>query len=282
MFCLFKKTNWIRIRARIFKLLRTSGIDSMDSISYNLSPLSVIMEQETPQQCPLNVINIRVFRGHCSIYSMGAGKFVCKDSILGSYSIPGIDFYPLNPSKNLASESRRANMASKSKDRKEGGLYPDSPKSLDQDFVLIRIYWKLLSGCYSEGIERLIKGQAILRSYDLAPRPYTLPHLSRQLARPATHRKTERQLAGRRRGKGAGVEPNHTTARKPGLPYIIQSPLLPLVHSYPALRSPRGFLSHVGYWTGHEDYYDHSAQELYGDVVSARLGHSFMRRGIIL
>ena len=29
----------------------------------------------------------------------------------------------------------------------------------------------------------------------------------------------------------------------------------------------RGFLSHVGYWTGHEDYYDHSAQELYGPVV---------------
>jgi hypothetical protein len=34
----------------------------------------------------------------------------------------------------------------------------------------------------------------------------------------------------------------------------------------------RGFLSHVGYWTGHEDYYDHAAQELYGDVVSASLG----------
>ena len=29
----------------------------------------------------------------------------------------------------------------------------------------------------------------------------------------------------------------------------------------------RGFQSHVGYWTGHEDYYDHSAQELYGPVV---------------
>ena len=30
----------------------------------------------------------------------------------------------------------------------------------------------------------------------------------------------------------------------------------------------RGFLSHTGYWTGHEDYYDHTAQELYGPVVS--------------
>ena len=29
----------------------------------------------------------------------------------------------------------------------------------------------------------------------------------------------------------------------------------------------RGFLSHIGYWTGHEDYYDHTAQELYQPVV---------------
>ena len=26
----------------------------------------------------------------------------------------------------------------------------------------------------------------------------------------------------------------------------------------------RGFASHVGYWTGHEDYYDHTAEEIYG------------------
>ncbi len=32
-------------RARIFKLLRTPDIDSMESIPYNLSPLSVVMEQ---------------------------------------------------------------------------------------------------------------------------------------------------------------------------------------------------------------------------------------------
>ncbi len=32
----------------------------------------------------------------------------------------------------------------------------------------------------------------------------------------------------------------------------------------------RGFKSHFGYWTGHEDYYDHSAQELYGPVVQYR------------
>lgn len=29
----------------------------------------------------------------------------------------------------------------------------------------------------------------------------------------------------------------------------------------------RGFQSHLGYWTGHEDYYDHTAQELYKPVV---------------
>jgi hypothetical protein len=32
---------------------------------------------------------------------MGHGKL---DSILYSYSIPGIDFYPLNPSKNIGSD----------------------------------------------------------------------------------------------------------------------------------------------------------------------------------
>ena len=32
----------------------------------------------------------------------------------------------------------------------------------------------------------------------------------------------------------------------------------------------RGFSSHTGYWTGHEDYYDHTAQELYGPVVRLR------------
>ena len=30
----------------------------------------------------------------------------------------------------------------------------------------------------------------------------------------------------------------------------------------------RGFSSHLGYWTGHEDYYDHTAQELYQPVVN--------------
>jgi len=37
----------------------------------------------------------------------------------------------------------------------------------------------------------------------------------------------------------------------------------------------RGFDSHVGYWTGHEDYYDHSAQELYGSVDG--WGYDFRR-----
>ena len=41
--------------------------------------------------------------------------------------------------------------------------------------------------------------------------------------------------------------------------------------SHTAMVTPtqRGFRSHVGYWTGHEDYYDHTAQELYGPVVGA-------------
>ncbi len=29
----------------------------------------------------------------------------------------------------------------------------------------------------------------------------------------------------------------------------------------------RGFKSHIGYWTGHIDYYDHTAEERYYPVV---------------
>jgi hypothetical protein len=48
--------------------------------------------------------------------------------------------------------------------------------------------------------------------YSPTPSP-TLP-----IARPATHRKTEkeRQVADGRGGKRVGEEPNHATARKPG------------------------------------------------------------------
>ncbi len=61
-----------------FKLLRIPGINSPESIAYKLSPLSEVIEQVTPQQCPLilNDIYIRVLRGHGSIYSMGAGKYL--------------------------------------------------------------------------------------------------------------------------------------------------------------------------------------------------------------
>ncbi len=45
---------------RIFKLLRALGIDSTESIPYDLSFLYAVMEQETPQQCPQNAIYIRV------------------------------------------------------------------------------------------------------------------------------------------------------------------------------------------------------------------------------
>jgi hypothetical protein len=60
--------------ARIFKLLRAPGIDSTALIPYNLPFLYAVMEQETPQQWPLNIIYIRVLRGHGSIYSMDADK----------------------------------------------------------------------------------------------------------------------------------------------------------------------------------------------------------------
>ena len=40
-------------------------------------------------------------------------------------------------------------------------------------------------------------------------------------------------------------------------------------HTSRVTPTSRGFLSHIGYWTGHEDYFDHTAQELYGPVVSA-------------
>jgi hypothetical protein len=64
----------------------------------------------------------------------------------------------------------------------------------------------------------IYRRQAFLRSYDLAPRPSPFPPLSRQKARPATHRNTEkeRQLADGRGWRMWGEEPNHTTARKPG------------------------------------------------------------------
>ncbi len=41
--------------ARFFKLFRPPGINPTEPIPYNMSPLSVVMEQVIPQQCPLNV-----------------------------------------------------------------------------------------------------------------------------------------------------------------------------------------------------------------------------------
>jgi hypothetical protein len=79
--------------------------------------------------------------------------------------------------------------------------------------TIANVYW------IPESIERFTEDQAFLPSYDLAPPQPPSLCLSRQEARPATHRKTEkeRQLPDRRVGEGVREEPNHTTARKPGL-----------------------------------------------------------------
>jgi hypothetical protein len=73
-------------RARIFKLLRTSGIDSTESIpSWNCSSGGGDVGSE-------NEINSS-FKN----YHMEHGRV---DSLLGSYSIPGIDFSSHNPFKD--------------------------------------------------------------------------------------------------------------------------------------------------------------------------------------
>ncbi len=56
----------------IFKLLSTSGIDSIEPISYNLSPLSVVIKL-WQYHLNVNYSYIRVLRFHCSLFSMGAG-----------------------------------------------------------------------------------------------------------------------------------------------------------------------------------------------------------------
>ena len=39
-------------------------------------------------------------------------------------------------------------------------------------------------------------------------------------------------------------------------------------HSANYTPTHRGFHSHLGYWTGRIDYYDHTGQELYGPLVT--------------
>jgi hypothetical protein len=70
-------------------------------------------------------------------------------------------------------------------------------------------------------IDGFIEGQAFSPSNDVTPRPPPPPppfSFFRQKARPATHRKTEKegQLADGRWGDRVWEEPNHTTPRKPG------------------------------------------------------------------
>jgi hypothetical protein len=72
----------------------------MEPIAYNISPLSVVMEQLTAQLSPINVIYIRVLQGHCSIYSMGAGKYLLR--IYTWFLLNSRNLYPpppLNPSR---------------------------------------------------------------------------------------------------------------------------------------------------------------------------------------
>ncbi len=54
-----------------------------------------------------HLLYIRVIRGHCSVYSMDAGKYLLEAPYLVPTQFPGIDFPPLNPSKNLASGLER-------------------------------------------------------------------------------------------------------------------------------------------------------------------------------
>ncbi len=65
-----------------------------------------------------------------------------------------------------------------------------------------------------------VEAQAFLWACDSAPRPP--PHLQ-------CSRTGDRPIADGRIGEGAGVEPNHTTARKLGPLQIIQSSLVPTV-----------------------------------------------------
>ncbi len=87
----------------------------------------------------------------------------------------------------------------------------------------------------TESIEWFTKDQALLRSYDSAPRPPLFPpsslsKLSLFLSPPVCLRSS---LPTGERGEGVGEEPNQTTTRKPGPLQIIQSSLLqPLSYSF--------------------------------------------------
>jgi hypothetical protein len=84
--------------------------------------------------------------------------------------------------------------------------------------------------CVQVSIELFIEDQAFLRSYNSAPLPSPFPlspvsKLYLFLGLPECRRSNLR----RERAVGGGVETYHTTARKPGLLYIIQYSLLPPV-----------------------------------------------------
>ncbi len=98
-------------RARIFKLLRIPGIDSTESIPYNLSPSSLVNGHgasntlEVFSKCHLYPSSSRALA--LAIYWMGSGIYFFIS--IPIYSVPGID--PLfNPSKNLVSELSWAKM----------------------------------------------------------------------------------------------------------------------------------------------------------------------------
>ncbi len=68
-----------------------------------------------------------------------------------------------------------------------------------------------------DSIEWLIEGQAFLRSYDSAPRPLHSPPISRQqLVSLCQSSPVACRAHWEKREEGEGVEPNHTTTKKPG------------------------------------------------------------------
>jgi hypothetical protein len=79
----------------------------------------------------------------------------------------------------------------------------------------------------TQNLEVADMSEAFLRSYDSAPRPPPPPPspVSKLDWRHTGRLRKRNNLLKGERGEGAGVEPNHTTARKIGSPKVTQSSL---------------------------------------------------------